>query len=153
MLFAPDRRFRKFGSMVLRTELRPHQQRVVDKLQRNSVLAAHGMGSGKTLTSIAAAAALGQPVQVIAPTSLTGNYAKEIDKHIEGNLPVEITSVGKAVRHRLSPKPGLVVLDEAHGFRNPGTSRVQYLQDQETLGPEHRVLLLTGTPAYNRLVA
>lgn len=107
------------------------------------------MGSGKTLSSIGAAVELGRPVQVIAPTSLTGNYEKEIAKHVEGDLPVNITSIGKAVRDKVAPSPGLVVLDEAHNFRNSGTERAQYLR--ENIGPEHRVLLLTGTPSYNQV--
>ena len=81
------------------------------------MLAAHGMGSGKSLSSIAAAVAFGRPVQVLAPTSLTGNYEKEIAKHVDGDLPVNLLSIGRAV----APPPGLVVLDEAHNFRNTAT--------------------------------
>ena len=151
MLFPLNPHFRKIASAVLLTELRPHQQRVVDKLRRNSVLAAHGMGAGKTLASIGAAVELGMPVQVIAPTSLTGNYEKEVAKHVSGDLPVNVTSIGKAVRQNLAPEPGLVVLDEGHNFRNPGTSRSQYLRDPSIFGKDHRLLLLTGTPAYNQV--
>lgn len=43
---------------ALKTSLLPHQQRVIDKLKNDDVfgvLAYHGLGSGKSLTSIAAA--------------------------------------------------------------------------------------------------
>jgi SNF2 family DNA or RNA helicase len=135
----------------LKTELMPHQQRVVDKIKKNNLLVVHGTGTGKTLSSIAAGVELNQPVQVIAPTSLVGNYEKEVKKHVEGDLPVKVVSVGKAVNRKLNPDPGLVVVDEAHGFRNADTARGQYLSNRNILNKNHRVMLLTGTPAYNRI--
>jgi SNF2 family DNA or RNA helicase len=135
----------------LKTELLPHQQRVVDKIKKNNLLVVHGTGTGKTLSSIAAGVELNQPIQVIAPTSLVGNYEKEVKKHVEGDLPVKAISVGKAVNRKLKPDPGLVVVDEAHGFRNADTARSQYLSNRNILNKDHRIMLLTGTPAYNRI--
>ena len=134
-------------SAELNTELQPHQQRVADKIKQRSQLVAHGTGTGKTLSSIAGGVGLGQPMTAIVPTSLVGNYGKEIKKHVKGDMPVEVTSIGKAINRQFQPQPGTVVIDEAHGIRNPEAQRFKYLQD--VLTPEHRVMLLTGTPAYN----
>jgi SNF2 family DNA or RNA helicase len=141
---------KKFAA-ELKTDLLPHQQRVVDKIKKNNLLVVHGTGTGKTLSSIAAGVALDKPIQVIAPASLVGNYEKEVAKHVEGDLPVKAISVGKAVRRNLKPDPGFVVIDEAHGFRNPDTTRSQYLLNKDLFNKDHRLMLLSATPAYNEV--
>ena len=58
----------------------PHQQRAVDKLLKSDqpgLILWHGLGSGKTRTSIEAYKALHMPTSVIVPASLAGNYRKE----------------------------------------------------------------------------
>jgi len=130
------------------TELQPHQEEIVKKLQNNNVLAAHGLGSGKSLSSIAAMDSLKMPTTILTPASLVSNYQKEIDKHTTGKLPsYEIMSMPTAVARNHAIKPGFLIVDEAHGLRNVGTARLQYLKKQ--IGAAKRVLFLTGTPAYN----
>jgi hypothetical protein len=81
----------------IKTPLLPHQQRVVDRLQQDDqpgLVAIHGLGSGKTLTSIAAQDALHMPAQVVAPAALLGNYRKEQSKHLSGKKqPTQLTSM------------------------------------------------------------
>ncbi|MFK5165319.1 hypothetical protein ACI3QP_12680, partial [Propionibacterium freudenreichii] len=72
---------------------------MLDKLQRyGGVVAAHQVGSGKTLTSIAAGMQSGRPMEVITPASLVSNYEKEVAKHVQGDLPRRVRSFEMASR-------------------------------------------------------
>jgi hypothetical protein len=74
-------------------------------------------------------------------TALLGRMRQ--DAHV---LTHESLSVASA-RRSLPPTPGLVVVDEAHRFRNPATRRYRTLA-RWAVGA--RVLLVTATPVYNR---
>lgn len=132
------------------TPLRPHQQRVLDKLEASKgLLVAHGMGSGKTLSAIAAADRMGLPVDLVAPAPLLANYHKELAKHTRGPLPdVRARSYEAAARGggKVDPE-SLAIADEAHRMRNPGTSL--HALSRQLRGARAR-LLLTGTPIYNQ---
>ena len=129
--------------------LQPHQQDVVDRAQQGNLLIAHGMGSGKSLSSIAAAESTGKPVDVFTPASLTSNYEKEILKHKRDGAPFNVHSISRAAHQGYQIEPGnTVIVDEAHLARNPSTVRSKYLRDQ--IQRAGRVLLLTGTPTYNQ---
>lgn len=133
----------------LKTELKPHQIRAIEKLKASGgLLAAHGLGSGKTLTSIAAAEELGLPIEAIVPAPLVANYQKELEKHLEE--PPEdarVRSYQKVVRSPDIRPDALAVLDEAHRIRNVGTS-VERLVARQAAEAKAR-LLLTGTPVFN----
>ena len=134
------------------TPLQAHQQAVLDKLKAShGVLVFHGLGAGKTLSSIAAAQQAekeGLPTDVVAPAPLVANYEKEMTKHLDEPLKdIRLRSYEKAVREgRFHPK-GLVILDEAHRGRNVGTETAKLFRDVQT-APER--LLLTGTPVFNQ---
>jgi hypothetical protein len=131
------------------TALLPHQQRVVDRIQQENqpgLLVVHGLGSGKTLTSIAAQDALGQPSQVIAPAALLGNYEKERAKHLKGKTPpASLMSMQNMATKGVSPTAPLLVVDEAHRARDPGSATFQTLKGNTS----QKRLLLTGSPFYN----
>lgn len=132
------------------TPLQPHQQRVIDKLKAShGLLVAHGVGSGKTLTSIAAGDALGLPVDAVVPAPLIANYDKELDKHLDHRPDnIRIRSYEKAVRDGSVHQDGLVVMDEAHRARNSGTNLAQIIGKQTQTAKAR--MLLTGTPVYNQ---
>lgn len=133
------------------TPLEPHQQRGVEKVQKNDgTLLAWGMGGGKTLGAIAAADAIGKPTEIFTPASITGNFEKEIEKHKGRNfVPYKVNSISRAALQNYQvPEGSTVVVDEAHLARNPGAMRSQYLKDQ--VQRAGKVLLLTGTPTYNQ---
>lgn len=138
-----------FG-VKLATELKPHQQRVVDRLQADDqpgLVAIHGLGSGKTLTSIAAAEALERPTNVVVPAALQRNYRKELEKH-DAQIDPNITSLQRVTRARGIPKTdpeSFLVVDEAHRLRDPGTQGFQAVRNI----PAAKRLLLTGSPTYN----
>lgn len=133
----------------IQTELQPHQERVVRRIQgQPGLVVAHGMGSGKTLTSIAAAERLKGPTTVLAPAALQSNYAKEMKKHIKGT-PEAQYDVGSLQRSALTgevPKSKLLIVDEAHRLRDPSSHARKAVREADT----EKRMLLTGTSLYNR---
>lgn len=140
--------------------LQPHQRRVIERLRNSTdgLVAYHSMGSGKTLTSLAAAedALIKNPdsrALFVVPTSLVDNVYKEIDKH-KLSVPkdrLDVLSYEKAVRSAddlLANRYSLAVMDEAHKLRNKGTKRYSTLSEL-VRGADKR-LFLTGTASYNK---
>jgi SNF2 family DNA or RNA helicase len=140
------RAFAKYAKAT--TTLQPHQQRVVERLKNQpGLVVAHGLGSGKTLSSIAAAEEYGGDIQVIAPAGLVANYEKEIAKHV-GTSPDADYSIGsyaKAVREDGPVNTGMLIVDEAHRARDPSTKTHQKLLKAVA----EKKLLMTATPVYN----
>jgi len=140
------------------SKLRDHQSRVSNKVGGGqSVLAAHSMGSGKTLTSLdAAKQALSKSKEgralFVVPAPLRNNLAKEMDKHgIDPELRKRIdvdTYEGATKRKEKYRDQGydFMVMDEAHRLRNPGLRSAAV---REIAQSAKQRLLLTGTPIYN----
>ena len=132
------------------TPLKAHQQRVVDRIKQDNqpgLVVAHGLGSGKTLTSIAAQDALGMDSDVVVPASLQANYKKEIKKHVTGKHPkTRVLSMQNVARKGEAPTAPLMIVDEAHRAREAGTRTFSTLSKNKA----KKRLLLTGTPFYNR---
>lgn len=83
------------------TALLPHQQRVVERMRHQpGLVVAHGLGSGKTLTSIATAEDQGGDVGVVVPAALRSNYEKELGKHVttKRNANYDISSLQSVAR-------------------------------------------------------
>lgn len=139
-------------SAAVKTELQPHQQRVVDKITREDqpgLVVAHGLGSGKTLASIAAQDALGMPAAVVLPAALRANYAKEQHKHLSGKSPpTNLISIEQAARTGVPGDEPMLIVDEAHRARTPGAKTLKALKANEA----QKRLLLTASPFYNHPV-
>lgn len=134
----------------LATTPKPHQQRIVSKILRPDqpgLVVAHGLGSGKTLTSIAVQDALGMPADVVVPAALQANYLKERVKHLKG-VPqsVDVKTLQRVARQNTVGTSPLLIVDEAHRIREHGGKAQQALA---TTTAQKR-LLLTGSPFYNR---
>lgn len=131
------------------TALKDHQQRVVDRLlqpDQPGLVAMHGLGSGKTLTSIAAADALKMPADVVVPAALRANYQKELEKHAPTNTPeTHIQSLENVARNQTHLHNPFLIVDEAHRSRNPSKTQ-QALKNNEA----KKRLLLTGSLFYNQ---
>ncbi|WP_432083189.1 DEAD/DEAH box helicase [Streptomyces sp. WAC 04229] len=158
--------------------LRDYQRRGLNWLVRMTSLGlgcclADDMGLGKTITLIALhlhrqtdPAAAG-PTLVVCPTSLMGNWQREIERFAPGT-PVRrfhgtrrdlndladgefvLTTYGtmRLDTERLSAVPwGMVVADEAQHVKNPYSETARQLR---SLGARARVAL-TGTPVENNL--
>lgn len=130
------------------TKLQPHQQIALDRGLKDNLILAHSTGSGKTLTAIALADALGRPTTVLTPASLVENFKKELKKHKKGGPTVNVLSLPTAVSRNIAiPKGNTLIIDEAHALRNIGTARHRYIKEQ--LANADRIFALTGTPNYN----
>jgi len=148
----------RYLTKLARSEVKEHQQRILDKLDKGSMIAAHSMGSGKTLTALLAAEKAqkdfpDEHVTAIVPASLVNNMNDQIKEHgvvIDPNR-FHVTTYDKAVNdiHNVSArKHSLVIVDEAHRLRNKGTMRSSELD--KVLKTSRKNLLLTGTPSYNK---
>ncbi|MFE2011057.1 SNF2-related protein [Streptomyces sp. NPDC059491] len=163
---------------ALTATLRDYQLRGLDWLHRMTSLGLGGcladdMGLGKTITVIALhlhrqtdPAAAG-PTLVVCPTSLMGNWQREIEKFAPGtpvrrfhgatrdldDLPGSgfvLTTYGtmRLDAERLAARNwGLVVADEAQHVKNPYSATARQLR---TIGARARVAL-SGTPVENNL--
>lgn len=138
----------------IQTGLKKHQQRVVDRILREDqpgLVVAHGLGSGKTLTSIAAQDALGMGANVVLPAALQANYEKEIAKHVVPGTAQDtaISSLQALSRKGALPEAHpMAIVDEAHRAREVGSSTYQSLRD--SLKDTEKRMLLTASPFYNR---
>jgi len=139
---------RKYAKV--KTKLQPHQKRVVDRITKEDqpgLLIAHELGSGKTLTSIAALDALGKPSVVVAPASLIKNYEKELKKHTTGGTPnPDLLSLQKVTVSGQPPVEEVLVVDEAHRIRETHTKGFRVLRDNKS----KKRMLMTASPFYNR---
>jgi superfamily II DNA or RNA helicase len=164
----------------LQATLRPYQSEGVEFLQRLAEAGSGGvladeMGLGKTLQTIAHVCIereqgrLDAPALVVGPTSLVGNWARELARFAPGlrvvvlhgpdrksrwsevaAAHVVVTTYPVLVRDedRFAEQPfHVVVLDEAQAIKN---SRSQARRAVERLQSSHRVCL-TGTPVENHL--
>lgn len=130
----------------------PHQQRIIERLEKDDqpgLILMHGLGSGKTRSSIEAYKKLGLPTEVLLPAALKGNYEKELKKWV-GRVPknINIRSQQEIARKGANPedfKDKLMIIDEAHRLRNEDTKLYKTVKE---LAPKKRILL-TGTPIYN----
>jgi len=130
-------------------QLQPHQQRIIDRMNAgdNRLLLYHGLGSGKSLSSLAAAEAAGGDYTAVTPASLRQNYEKEIEKFTEGSNPEVMSYTGIGSGKTPKKTPQTIIFDEAHRLRNPSTAGARaasYLTNQAK-----NLLLLTGTPITN----
>ena len=133
--------------------LLPHQADAVARaasiLDRfGGVLVADGVGLGKTFIALALAALEregGGETAAVVPAALRHEWVQSCR---QTGVPVQIhthTQLARSVP-RLSDRVRLVIVDEAHGFRNPATRRYAGLAD---LVAGRRVALLTATPLNN----
>jgi hypothetical protein len=133
--------------------LRPEQtrsyRRTLHALRRyGGALLADPVGSGKTYVALAVAAALnrGRPTACLVPATLVEQW--RATARVVG-MELVAGSHQSASRGRLPEVGrGLVVVDEAHHFRNPATWRYRNVAPWLVGRP---VLLVTATPVVNRL--
>lgn len=153
-------------------ELRPYQQRGVAWLRGMAELGmgavlADAMGLGKTIQLIGLLVSRPGPFIVVCPTSVVGNWEREINRFapaldvvrhhgpdrpddLDGFGGVLVTSYG-TLRRDIELLEGVpwdvVALDEAQQVKNPSTAAAQAVRRLSA----QVMFALTGTPLENRL--
>jgi len=147
--------------------LRPYQMDGVKFLVGRGLdgVLADEMGLGKTVMTIAACCAANKRALVVGPANVLYNWADEIDRFTDelplvyherrffGNRDSRFLVTTYDALRTLDPSDAQVrgrdvlILDEAHYIRNPGTQRSKLVK---ALPQKHRILL-TGTPLVNGL--
>lgn len=136
----------------VKTKLLPHQLNAIRRIQQseNGLILAHGVGAGKTLSSIAAGNLLGKPVDAIVPAALVPNYQEQLRLHTTPkSVPFNVLSATAVTLDPTlikNPEDKTLILDEAHKIRNEKSK----LYDILVKAPYYKKILLTGTPIYNQ---
>ena len=133
---------------AVRTPLQAQQDRVVQRISdpdQPGLVVVHGLGSGKSLAALAAQDALGTPATYVVPAALKSNITKEREKHIVDPQPADVVSMQNMAVKQQPVKTPLLVVDEAHRARDPGTSTFRQLARSQA----DKRLLLTASPFYN----
>jgi len=143
----------KSAELLPEIQLQEHQQRIADRISTTDprLLVYHGLGSGKSLSSLAAAEAAkeqdGEEYGVVVPASLRGNFDKEIKKFTRNSNPEIMSYTGLALGKKFQQQPSTLIMDEAHRLRNPGSA--SSAGAAEAAAQAKRLMLLTGSPITN----
>jgi superfamily II DNA or RNA helicase len=155
-----------FGNCIERSKiiLRPIQQRIIKYMDNNdSMLVIHGVGIGKTLTSIGSSECFldknpDNHIVVVCPAGLISNYKIDMMKYgVKRDHAIRYTfySYEKFLIMKKSNKPvpcdenTFLIIDEVHNLRNIDSSR--YNAVLECAMKAKKRLLLTATPFVNFL--
>lgn len=120
----------------------PHQLEAVNK-NTDGLLLFHGLGSGKTYTSLLASE--DSPTVAVVPASLRENYKKEILK--AGKRPEQYAIVSYEKMSKEQPDGDVLILDEAHKISNPASLRTKAIL--ESAGDYKKRIAMTATPIVN----
>src|SRR5437867_9773699 len=131
---------------------RPAAERLAAILDRyGGALLADAVGLGKSYVALAVALACGEPFSLVVPAVLVPQWRALLAQHNAAAPIITHESLSTGDYHHLPPITAphrLLVVDEAHRFRNPDTRRYRALAK---LVVAARVLLVTATPVHNRL--
>jgi len=139
----------KTGALLPGVELQPAQQRIADAGHDYEArkLIYHGLGSGKTLASIAHAETVGSPYTAVGPAALRTNFQKEREKWTDQQTPASVYSFNALSQGNGPDETDTLIVDEAQNLRNANSQRTKAVQDLADTAKH--VLLLSGTPIVN----
>jgi SNF2 family DNA or RNA helicase len=128
-------------------ELEPHQKRVLQRLKKSpGVLVYHGLGSGKTITSITGADEQGGDAVVVVPAALRENYKKEIEKVKPVSTSFDVKSYEGFTKDP-NARGKTLIIDEGQRLKNSGSKRSQVVRQAAQYAKKR--IVLTGTPIEN----
>ena len=140
---APPVESERLGEITLHQHQRVAVDRIVALLDRHGgALLADDVGLGKTFVALAVASRA-RSALVVGPASLRQVWN---DAARRAAVPVPFVSMESLARGRHSSAASLVIVDEAHHLRTPGTKRYAAMREMCTSA---RVLLLSATPVQN----
>lgn len=143
----------KQAELVPDVQLQEHQQRIADRISGDDprLLVYHGLGSGKSLSALAAAEKArteqGGEYGVVVPASLKGNFEKEISKFTRDSNPEVMSYTGLGMGKDFTNNPDTLIMDEAARLRNPTAASTSAAM--RAAQKAKRLVLLTGTPITN----
>lgn len=160
--------YQKLAALNENVKLRPHQQKALDILNKSKgrAIFAHGTGTGKTLTSIAAFENLREQGKakralVVAPASLLTNYREQgVQKFTDstvgavgGPADYQLISLEKFRRDPQKildlARADTLIVDEIHRSRNPSSSSFESLRTATRDPRIKNVIGLTGSVVSN----
>ena len=134
-------------------KFKKHQKYVIDyfkKYKPNGILLFHGLGSGKTITSIGIAESYPKNnVICIVPASMRTGWEKELNKMKVNKKKYNVMSYegfSTLIKNKNDVDNKIIIIDEAHRLRNSGeiaNKVLEFTKDAKT------IILLTGTPMVN----
>ncbi len=143
-------------------ELLPHQPEIVIfALSHNPCYLGVDPGLGKTICAATAARALKAPVVYVSPPFLIRNVHAEFKKWAPG-IPLMVLPDSQLTKHwtykvalRWAKRGAILIVDEAHRFKNEDTLRTQCLLGGKKYQPGifelfKRQIFMSGTPMPNR---
>ena len=144
--------------------LAPHQVPAVARLRAilaryGGALLADAVGLGKSYVALAVALGTGEPFALVVPAVLVPQWRSLLARH-DSRAPIltHESLSGRSIRLTAYPTIRLLVVDEAHRFRNPETNRYRALARLAAGGQGgqggqggRKVLLVTATPVHNRV--
>src|SRR5437870_8240921 len=129
----------------------PAAERLTAILDRyGGALLADAVGLGKSYVALAVALARREPFALAVPAVLAPQWRALLAQHNTAARIITHESLSTR-NYRLPPSPApyrLLLVDEAHRFRNPDTNRYRAIAK---LVVGRRVLLVTATPVHNRM--
>jgi superfamily II DNA or RNA helicase len=143
----------KQADLIPELRLQEHQQRIADRASEEDprLLVYHGLGSGKSLSALAAAEVAkkkhGDTYGIVVPASLRGNFQKEVAKFTRNSDPEIMSYTGLGMGKKFKTPPDTLIMDEAARLRNPQAASTRAAT--EAARQAKRLLLLTGTPITN----
>ncbi len=142
---SPNERDARLGVVTLQPHQRLGALRLRDVIKRHGgALLADEVGLGKTYTALALARRF-ERADVVAPAALRAMWHEAASR---AEVPMEFVSSESLSRSRLSESEAdLVIVDEAHWFRNRATNRYRCLARRYR---HAAFLLLSATPLHNR---
>jgi superfamily II DNA or RNA helicase len=143
----------QLGTVALHTHQRTAADRLIHMLAADrGALLADPTGQGKTYIALAVAAALAHHPTIIAPANLRPMWREALSRT---QITAAIRSI-ESLSQQATPKnqqhkqqqadADLLIVDEAHHFRNPSTRRYHALVALATHTP---ILLISATPIHN----
>jgi hypothetical protein len=130
--------------------LQPQQERIREEVETGAPvrkMLVHSVGSGKTLTAVAAGEETGEPYAAFVPAALRQNFNKEVEKFTDQTNVPTVESYNLLAKGVPAEVPTTVIMDEAQRLRNP--SAQQTVNAKEVARKAKNLLLLTGTPVVN----
>ena len=136
---------RNVGSITLHQHQRDAARRIREIMRAHGgALLADEVGLGKTYVALAVAVEFSKTV-VVAPAALRAMWRSASER---ARVPVRFVSMELLGRGGSVPSTEIVIVDEAHHFRNRNTKRYAHLAEGCA---RSSVLLLSATPVQNEI--